>query len=200
MLRFFDPQQGTIRLGGRDPSVTYPLDDLRKQIFGGYPGYLPFPRLGGRQSAFRKSRRNPGAAGGCCPRRQRPRIHQPAPPWLRLPSWARGPCACPEDRSSESPSPAPFLKDAPHIDSRRGPFQRGCGERGGHTGGPGPPCRGPDHPPHCPPTLQRGKRPPHHGAGQWPAGGSGHAQRACRRWWAVRRADGPAAGAAGIRS
>ena len=53
MLRFFDPQQGTIRMGGRDLRKHTP-GRVARTNFGGHPGYLPVPRYRCREPAVRE--------------------------------------------------------------------------------------------------------------------------------------------------
>ena len=82
LLRLYDPQSGSVRIGGQDLRALDP-EAVRRMIAVVSQDSMPVPRHGRRQSAARPARCHRGGRGRRRHRRQRARLHHGAARRLR---------------------------------------------------------------------------------------------------------------------
>ena len=105
LLRFYDPEQGRITLGGHDlRSLSFAADPLAD--LGGEPGHLPVPRHGRGEHPPGPARGVDARGRGGGARGQYPRFHLRACRRAIARSSARRASSSPAASASASPSPA----------------------------------------------------------------------------------------------
>ena len=169
MLRFGDPQEGRVLLGGRDIR-TIPLAVLRRHVAVVAQDMYLFYGTIADNLRMAKPDATPGGDRGRGPGGQHPRVYRRAFRGLRHRRGRAGRAALRRRAPAHRHRPGD-PEGRPDPGAGRGAVERGRPERGGDQRGAAQAHGGAHHADHRPPAVERHPRGPHPGAGTGPGGG-----------------------------